>query len=217
MRILPLNASLAKLLVPRLVRWGISANQITALSLVAGLAGGGEFMQGTYAGMVAGALWFLLANLLDECDGSVARATGSSSGWGSWFDTIVGCLVHAAFFASLGYGLSKQWAENLWTLLGSLMAASVFFATLSFVVGQGLCRGKIGWLHPDPPRQAQPGRLDWLKGALRTDFSVVVLLASLAGSLRWVLWGGLLGTFLFWIPFELQSAARQRRKPPVGS
>lgn len=217
MKLFPLNAALAKLLVPGFVRLGITANQITGISLAAGLAGAYAFMQGTYAGMVGGSLWFLIANLLDECDGSVARATGTSSGWGSWFDTIVGCLVHASFFASLGLGLSRQWAEPLWALLGGLMGASVFFATAAFIIGQGIFRGETGWKHPDPPRPAQPSRADRLKGALRTDFSFIVLIASLAGRLHWLLWGGLLGTFLFWIPFELQAAVRMRRQNPARS
>ena len=216
MKIFPLNGALAKLLIPQFIRWGVSANEITACSLLAGLAGAVAFIGGAQQGMIAGALWFFAANLLDECDGAVARANGTSSGWGSWFDTLVGCAVHAAFFASLGYGLSRQTSEARWVLLGALMGVSVVIATAAYIAGQGFFRGKRGWLHPDPPRTDKPGQMERVKGALRTDFSLVVLLASVAGALRWLLWGGLLGTFLFWIPFDFLSAARLRRQGPAG-
>ncbi len=210
----PLNATLAKLLIPWFVKRGISANQITLLSLLAGMAGALAFLEGTRAGMIWGALGFFAANLLDECDGSVARATGTSSGFGSWLDTLAGCAVHAIFFASLGFGLSRQSSEKIWWVLGLLAGLSVVTATVAYVVGQGVFRGKSGWRHPDPPRPARPDRMEWLKGVLRTDFSLVVLAATVTGALRWLLWGGLLGAFLFWIPADFLAAARLRRTEP---
>ena len=216
MKIFPLNARLAKLLIPGFIKGGISANQITALSLLAGLAGGLAFLEGTREGMIWGALGFLVANVLDECDGSVARANGTSSGFGSWFDTVVGCVVHAIFFASLGIGLSQQGLEPIWAVLGLLAALGVVTATVAYVVGQGIFRGKSGWKHPDPPRPARPDRMEWLKGALRTDFSLVVLVAVVTGVLRWLLWGGLVGAFLFWIPADFIAASRLRRQQQEG-
>lgn len=208
----PINARLAQWLIPHFIRWGISANQITLLSLAAGLAGGWAFFQGTSAGMVWGALGFFAANLLDECDGSVARATGSSSGFGSWLDTLVGCAVHAAFFAGLGWGLGRQSAEPFWTWLGVLAAASVLIATAAYLIAQGFFRGQQGWIHPDPPRSTPPGRGEKIRAALRTDFSLVVLAAVAVGVLRWLIVGGLAGALLFWIPSDLFAAARQRQK-----
>jgi phosphatidylglycerophosphate synthase len=210
----PLNAALAKLLIPWFVKRGISANQITGLSLLAGMAGALAFLEGTRAGMIWGGLGFFAANLLDECDGGVARATGTNSGLGSWLDTLAGCAVHAIFFASLGFGLSRQSSEKIWRVLGLLACLSVVTATVAYVVGQGVFRGKSGWRHPNPPRPARPDRMEWLRGALRTDFSLVVLAATIAGTLRWLLWGGVLGALLFWIPADLLAAARLRRTEP---
>lgn len=211
MKVFPLNAAMARMLIPRFLKWGISANQITGLSLLAGLAGGLAFLEGTRAGMIGGALGFLAANLLDECDGGVARANGTQSGFGSWFDTLAGCAVHALFFSGLGLGLSRQSSEPVWAALGMLAALGVVIATAAYVAEQGFFRGKSGWRHPDPPRPARPARMEWLRGALRTDFSLVVLAAVMAGALRWLLWGGLLGAFLFWIPADFLAAARLRR------
>ena len=212
MNLFPINAALARFLIPRFIRWGLTANQLTALSLAAGLAGCANLLQGTQAATVWGAVWFLLANLLDECDGSVARATGSASGFGSWFDTVAGCIVHSGFFLALGWGMTRQSSERVWALLGSLAAMGVVLATVTFVGGQSLVRGRAGWIHPDPPRTRPLGGFEWLRGGLRCDFSIVVLIAAIGGWLRWLLWGGLIGTFLFWIPTDFYLAARIRCK-----
>ncbi len=207
----PLNAALGRRIVPWFVRFGMSANQVTLLSLAAGAAGSAAFLQAGRMGMVLGAVGFLAANVLDECDGTVARATGTSSGFGSWLDTVVGCLVHMVFFLFSGRGFSRQLGQGLWALLGGWAALGVLMSTAAYVISQSVVRGKEGLRHPDPPRPAQKGRFEFLKGLLRTDFSIVVLGAVLLGFLPWILWGGAIGSFLFWIPSDLWMAARFRR------
>lgn len=208
----PVSGVAARFLIPWFVRWGLTAHQITMVSLAAGLGGAWFLQRGTYVWTVTGAAFFLAANLLDECDGGVARATGTSSGFGSWLDTVAGCVVHMSFFYSLGRGLARSSAQDLWALLGTACALGVFLATAAYVMGQSVARGREGWVHPDPPRALQPEFFDRFKGSLRSDFSVVVLLAAVAGSLGWLLWGGLVGTFLFWIPADLWSASRIKQR-----
>lgn len=212
---LPFNAALGRRLVPFFIRNRMGAHQVTLLSLAAGAAGSALFLQAGQAGMIFGAVGFLAANVLDECDGSVARATGTSSGFGSWLDTVVGCLVHMSFFATLGLGLRRQIGQEIWAVLGWLAASGVFLSTVAYVLSQSFARGREGWRHPDPPRSGRKGRLEFLKGVLRTDFSVVVLAAALIGQLRWILWGGAVGAFLFWIPSDLWMAVRLRRAGPA--
>lgn len=210
-RFFPVNAALARILIPLFLRWKISANQVTVLSLLAGIAGGFCLIHGTPAGMFCGVTGFLLANLLDECDGSVARATGTSSGFGSWLDTLIGCNVHAIFFFSLGIGLSRATGQRAWFLMGVLAALGVIASTVIYVLTQRVVRGRGAWIHPDPPRSSAPGRFEFIKGMLRTDFSVIVLAAAIAGQLHWILWGGLVGPFLFWIPADLWVALQMKR------
>ncbi len=207
----PVNAVLARVLIPLFLRWKISANQVTVLSLLAGIAGGLCLVRGTTAGMFCGVAGFLLANLLDECDGSVARATGTSSGFGSWLDTLIGCKVHAIFFFCLGIGLSRATGQQGWFLVGGLAALGVIASTVIYVLTQRVVRGREAWIHPDPPRSSSPGWFEFIKGMLRTDFSVIVLAAAIAGRLHWILWGGLVGPFLFWIPADLWMALQMKR------
>lgn len=209
----PLNRALSCGLIPWFVRWGVSANQVTTVSLIAGLAAGLFLLQGRPFAFALGAILFILANLLDECDGGVARATGKASGLGSWFDTATGCLVHIVFFFSLGVGLTRQTGSSGWAVLGSATALGVLLSTAAFVAAQAWARGRDGWIHPDPPRGVvDTDRLEWLKTGLRSDFSWVVLLAAWLGGLGWILRGALLGTYLFWIPGDLRAALRLRRR-----
>ncbi len=208
----PITRVLALRLVPLFVRWRISANVVSLLSLLAGVVGGTLLVEGTPAMMVCGVVGFMVANLLDECDGSVARALGTSSGLGSWLDTVVGCLVHMIFFISVGVGLTRQTAQPLWAVLGSLTGAGVFLATAAYIVSQSLARGRQGWEHPDPPAEEKSDRFEVLRAGLRTDFWVIALAAALLGWLPWLLWGAAVGPFLFWIPSDLWMAARIRQR-----
>lgn len=184
---------------------------MTLLSLAAGLAGCAGFLHGGRGGMVGGAVGFWAANVLDECDGAVARATGASSGFGSWFDTLVGSLVHIGFFLALGFSLSRSLGQSGWMLLGLCAALGVFASTAGFVAAQAVLRGSEGFRHPDPPRSEPVDRLSLLKGTLRTDFSIVVLFSALLGRMEWILWGASVGTFLFWIPSDFWRVTRLRR------
>jgi phosphatidylglycerophosphate synthase len=210
-REISLNRTLARWLVPWLIRLGLHAHQVTALSLLAGWGAGWAFAQGNPVGFFVGAGLFCLANLLDECDGQVARARGQASGLGSWFDTVTGSLVHMIVFFGVGLGLSRSTGNPMWIALGVWTALGVFVSTAMFVGMQVWARGRPGWIHPDPPHGMESRPLDRLKLALRADFPWVVWLTIPWGGLRWVLWGALAGTFLFWIPSEFRSALRLRR------
>lgn len=74
---------LAALLVPGLIKIKASPNQITTLSLIAGLIGAGLVYKNHF---VIGALWCFFAIVLDCCDGQVARLTGQSSPIGRVLD-----------------------------------------------------------------------------------------------------------------------------------
>lgn len=209
---LPVNRTIAGRLIPWFIRWGVSANGVTAGSLFSGLTGAFFLMQGNPAATFWGAFGFWLANVLDECDGEIARRTHTASGFGSWFDTVSDCLVHVGFFVGLGIGLSSEGGSSIWMVLGILTGTGVFLSYLSYVAWQIFLRGKAAWLHPDPPQREKVNRgFVRVKEWLRVDFSLFVLLATLAGHMGWLLWGGVTGVFLFWIPSDFWMMSRVRR------
>lgn len=191
---LPINSALARPLVPLFIRLRISANAVTLLSLFFGVTGGGCFLRGTASSMVWGALGFFGANLLDECDGKVARLTNTASRLGAFLDTVTDCLVHMALFLGLGIGFSHRSAQPVWAILGMIAAGGSF---LSFMLDVG---GITPWQPPGSSSQTPQDFWAWVTEWLRIDFSLGVVVSAFLGQMGWILWAGAIGVFLFWIP-----------------
>ncbi len=124
----PYDQRIARVLVRPLARLGVTANQITAVSLVLALGAGALFALGGTPAIHWAAHWaagvFVLARFLDHFDGELARLTGETSRFGYYFDYVTGGLSHAALFAGIGWGLAGGplggWALAPVTWLGWL-------------------------------------------------------------------------------------------------
>ena len=201
--LLPINSFLAEPLVPWFIRWKISANAVTLLSLLFGLAGAFLFLGGSNSFMVLGAVGFLLANVLDECDGKVARQTGTSSRLGALLDTLADFFVHTAFFLTLGFGLARQFPHGPWAILGIIAAVGNVVSCILDISGLSGAPPKSA-----APSQEQSGLLEWVTEWFRVDFSLLVLISALVHQMGWILWAGAVGVFLFWIPSTVLIVAR---------
>lgn len=203
---IPLNSVLSRPLVPCFIRLRFSPNAITGLSVVFGLLAGSFLAFGTPRMAVVGAVCFLLSNVLDECDGKVARLTNRSSRMGTLLDTLADCAVHAAFFLGLGIGMHRQFPGGPWLLLGWVAAGG---SVLSCVLDLG---GITPWQPPKPSDKSLEGFLAGLIEWLRIDFSLVVVISAVIRQMAWILWSGALGVFLFWIPSTVVIAFRGQAK-----
>ena len=114
----PLIRQISAQVSPRLARLPITANQVTAVSLVVGLAGNWFIAEGGFRATLIGAGLFFLCYVLDNSDGEVARIKKQESEFGDKFDTLVDWLVHATFFAALGIGVERETGNALWLWLG---------------------------------------------------------------------------------------------------
>ena len=74
----------------------------------------------------------ILCYVLDNCDGEIARLKNLSSSIGEKFDTFVDWVVHAAFFAALGFGVAGQNQNKIWLWLGLIGTAG---ATINYAIG----------------------------------------------------------------------------------
>lgn len=202
---LPINSAIARIMVPGFIRMRFSANLITVLSLLSGILGGWFLAQGTFHWVILGAIGFLLANILDECDGKVARQTNTCSRLGAFLDTITDCIVHAALFIGLGVGLAAQFPHGHWLLLGAIAAGG---GILSFVLDVG---GITPWQAPGPEKDAREDKWAWVTEWLRIDFSLIVVISAALNHMSWILWAGALGVFLFWIPSTFMIAIKARK------
>ena len=203
---IPVNSALGRFLVPAFIRFGVSANAITISSLLSGLLGCWLLSQGRPAGIVAGAAAFLWSNVLDECDGRVARQTQSCSRLGALLDTVTDCMVHIAFFLGLGIGWGRLFPHGPWLLLGAVAAGGSFLS----------CLLDLGGITPRKAAANSQGErrdsLAWVTEWFRIDFSLAVLISAFLRQMAWILWSGALGVFLFWIPSTFLIALRGRGK-----
>ena len=209
---LPINRQISSWITPWLAFFQLTPNQVTLLSLGAGFLSAWNFFQGMPRTWLLGAVWLEIAYVLDNCDGELARLTGTSSGLCSWLDTITDCLIHMTFFLCLGFGLYRFHSNPLWIHLGWISAGGVFLTYVTFILDQIRQRGKEALIHPDPPSgEGPPGLLGKVRKVFREDFSLVVLGSALLGHVAWLLWGGVFGAFIYWISNTVVLATREWR------
>jgi phosphatidylglycerophosphate synthase len=189
-----LSASFTRLFL----RMGLSANAVTALSIVTGLAAAVSFSLGNYAAGVIGALLFQLSSVIDCCDGEVARVTFTESPFGERLDLMGDNFVHAAIFAGIAWSVFLQQAAGAWPWLPLALgfaAITANFLSLVLVLRTKRLRAENAW-----SSQAQAARSNFiLKHVASRDFSVVILAFALLDRLDWFLWLAAIGTNAFWI------------------
>jgi phosphatidylglycerophosphate synthase len=185
-----------------LARTQVTPNQLTAASLVAGLACAWYVMQGSYEfGIAAGAL-LVLCYVFDNSDGEIARIKNLHSNFGMHFDTFADWLVHGFFFAALGIGVSLRTGQDMWLWMGWSAAAG---ATANYFLGVYLDsrnkgpNARIG----DPETPDLP---TWKEKALfafrelsRADFCFIVLALALVDGLWVLLPTGAIGAQIYWV------------------
>ena len=113
-------------IVKLIYRLPITPNQVTLLSLGAGIVAAFYFALGTAGAFVAAAAWYAVANVLDCCDGMLARLQGSGSSLGRLIDGIADWVIAVAIFIGLGIGLEAMTGDpTVWYLVvaGGLTSA----------------------------------------------------------------------------------------------
>ncbi len=107
----PLGYVIAKLFYPT----PISADLVTVLAIVAGVAAGVLIAWPWFPlHMVAGGALVFLSTLLDCADGQLARMRKTSSPLGRMLDGVADSIVAAAVAGATLVGISRLWPEPLW-------------------------------------------------------------------------------------------------------
>lgn len=88
-----------------LINRGISANQVTFLSLASGLVGCAFLALGFYWAVVLGAVIINIYELLDYVDGDIARATNTTTQYGAAIDGTSYMIITSLLFVAIGIGL----------------------------------------------------------------------------------------------------------------
>ncbi len=161
-------------------------NQITIVSFLLGLAGAFFLYQGN---LVVGASFAMLYNILDMCDGMVARVKGIHSPWGHWLDGVLGFILFPILIFALVLGMNNYLAF----ILGML-------AIISYPLQYNLVYFYKLEVQKSKEQTSMPGRLEWLRYAYGSSFFYLFLLvAALFNKPFWVLWFWAVFGNLYWV------------------
>jgi phosphatidylglycerophosphate synthase len=114
----------------RLARIPVTPNQITAVSIIIGLAGTGLIASDTYAACLVGVFLAWLSAILDGCDGEVARIKLLSSRAGQQFDLFGDHVVNFSVFAGLFWHVRRALPGPLMLSLAFLLTTGVGMSAL---------------------------------------------------------------------------------------
>jgi phosphatidylglycerophosphate synthase len=170
------------------VRMPLTPNQVTLIAWVIGLLAALCFAHGSWVSGVLGALLLQWSSVIDCCDGEVARLKFLESTSGYYLDITCDNIVHVAVFVGIAWSGYQELGQTHVLLLGGLAA---FGTLMGFITVLATRHGRA--------RQASAA-LDRLIDALANrDFSLILVLCALTGTLQWFLWALAIGVNLFWL------------------
>ena len=182
-----------------LVKLPITPNQITTASLLLGVTGSIFFISSNFESQLIGSFIFFLSYILDNCDGEVARYKNLTSSFGEEFDTFVDWIVHAFFFATLGYGTWLETENLIWLWIGLIASAG---ATINYFLVTFMLKFK------DCEDQTQGANFDEtmtqkiiyiFREIFRSDFCFIVILLTIIDYHWLLLPAAAIGTQIYWI------------------
>jgi phosphatidylglycerophosphate synthase len=106
-----------------------TANNVSALSIITGVAANTTFIFGNYYLMLLGCFLYQLWNIFDLVDGEIARVTDLKTAGGKYLETINDPITECGFILSLGIGISKilnDPAFVFWALFFALCYALLY-------------------------------------------------------------------------------------------
>jgi phosphatidylglycerophosphate synthase len=179
-----------------LARLPVSANQVTAASLVLGLGAAWAAAEATHGWAIASGLLMVGAYILDNCDGEIARLKMQCFSFGMHFDSFVDWAVHTALFWGLGVGTSAATGDAFWNWLG---LAAAMGGTINYALGYILGAGPTTAESARPPVTAGEWVLFMFRELTRADFCFIVLALGLIDALWVLLPAGAIGAQVYWM------------------
>jgi hypothetical protein len=194
-----------------LMRMPVTPNQLTAASILLGLASAAVLLTNTREGDIACGVLLTISYVLDNCDGDIARAKKLSSKFGAYLDTFGDWLVHAVLFTALGIAAFQRTEDEMWPWLGLTASAG---CTINYAIGliNDLRSNRTPPPDFNPADESEfkrPAQGDsagkWLAFAFRelarADFCFIVLVLAVFDWLPYLLPFAAIGSQVYWIMF----------------
>jgi phosphatidylglycerophosphate synthase len=186
------NRAVSSRLTRHLLSWPITPNQITMLSLLAGLLGAWILQRAGLGWSLAGLGLFQLSVILDHADGELARMRFQFSRFGKWLDNWSDHAVDLAVVACL----ARRAAGTMSTpaLVALALAAAVGVTTAFIVVFRWSLLQEGG-----KAATGRPGEALIRSMANRDGFTLALWSTVLLGQPLWFLWTLALGANAYWL------------------
>lgn len=113
-----------------LLHTSVTANQVTTISLLAGLAGIAAFTFLSPLAFLTGAFLLQLWYFLDHVDGQIARYRGTSGLTGRFFDFLTHHIIHGAVFFGLGFYAFRDTGNSFFVLWGFSSSLAILMFNL---------------------------------------------------------------------------------------
>jgi phosphatidylglycerophosphate synthase len=193
-----LNRPISRLITRLLLKLPITPNAWTMLIFAPALVAFVFLVRGDYTGFVAGTALFQLINILDGCDGEIARAKYLDSERGRRLDAFCDFVANLFFVLCLGIGLFRQPSVSANIGLVYLLESLITF----FLMARGLGRYLTPLLARDTTRVVSRRQEDFnvaerffgralpafiFQITQRDVIYFVFLLLAIAGRASWIL------------------------------
>lgn len=123
---------LSRPLTRALLHTPITANQVSLIVAVIGLAGCALTALPSQAGLVWGAFLVFVSCVIDGCDGEISRMKLTSSPFGAWLDTVIDEVTQVSYFFAIGYHTYQH--HPSWWLCGSIALGGVCYAATIYAI-----------------------------------------------------------------------------------
>src|SRR5207245_11065829 len=129
---------ISRVITRLLLKLPITPNTWTMLIFAPALVAFVFLVRGDYTGFLAGTALFQLINILDGCDGEIARAKYLDSERGRRLDAFCDFVANLIFVLCLGIGLFRQPSENAHLGFVYLLESLTTFFLMSRCLGRYL-------------------------------------------------------------------------------
>lgn len=203
-----INRKISIFITRRISRLPVHPNHVTLFNFTLGTAAGLCVFMGTYIYICAGTILFLIASILDGCDGEIARLKYQRSTFGGLLDVVTDNIVHWMLFSGLTYSTVMKYGLIPYGVLGgALIFSSILAFVLSLTVvtssaGNSAALGptsvsKRGLLFSESRLSdlaSSPAILDRMANR---DFAYILVILALVGHPEWFLVLGGVGSPIF--------------------
>jgi len=138
-----INRPFSVMISRKLVKTGITPNQISLLSFFCSMLAAGLFSLKGYPALLIGGISAQFASVIDGCDGEVARLKFLSSEYGGWLDAVLDRYADAFLLFGLTWHAYMHDMKGQILVIGFLAIIGSFACSYTADKYDGMMRGRI--------------------------------------------------------------------------